>query len=73
MIKTKKDAQNLLDEIRAGKIIQYTKNDYKITIEYNDNKFNVIHDGFYKGTGEYAEIAIRELIFLDRKYINKTK
>jgi hypothetical protein len=78
IIRTKKDAQNILDSIKEENlVVEYIKDDVKITIEYDEQSGKFIkttgNSGiFIKSNGIYPEETALHLIFIDRKYINET-
>jgi len=75
MIKTKKDAQEILNSVKKDNLaIEYTKDETKIKIWYDHelNIFKTITDnGRMKGKGSYPEDTAIHLIFIDRKFINE--
>jgi len=75
MIKTKKDAQGILDSMKEDNLtIEYTKDETKVKIWYDQESkmFKTITDqGRMKGNGNYPECTAIHLIFIDRKYINE--
>jgi len=58
-------------------IIEYTKDETKITIQYDKQIKKFIKTTgssgiFLKSNGIYPEDTVLHLIFIDRKYINET-
>lgn len=77
IVKTKKDAQNILDSMKKDNlVIEYTKDETKITIQYDSQIEKFIkttgNSGiFLKSNGIYPEETALHLIFIDRKLINE--
>jgi len=79
IIKTKKDAQNVLNSMKEDNLlIEYTKDKTNITIQYDKKMEKFIkltgNSGiFLKSNGYYPEETALHLIFIDRKFINETQ
>jgi len=77
IIKTKKDVQKILDSMKADNlVIEYTKDETKISIQYDKQTGKFIkttgNSGiFLKSNGIYPEETAVHLIFIDRKFINE--
>jgi hypothetical protein len=77
MIKIKSDSQKMINNLKeSNNILQYETDKDKITIQYKADKnlFNVVTSSkLFKinSNGEYKESVILEMIFIDRKYINR--
>lgn len=79
MIKSKSDVQKLMNNLKESEnTISYTTDNDLKSIKFNEQEqfFQVtIQSNLttkFKLNGNYSESGIIELLFLDRKYINKS-